>query len=74
MLVLDIPKSWRRNLAVSRWGESLWFPTIHEDARPEGTDRWVMAGGLPEFARHPGATGYYMVLLKTTEVYYLYTL
>ncbi len=19
-----------------RWGESLWFPTIHEDARPEG--------------------------------------
>eukprot|EP00435_Cladocopium_sp_Y103_P071811 s226_g38.t1 len=20
-----------------RWGESLWFPTIHEDARPEGS-------------------------------------
>ena len=28
---------------LSRWGESLWFPTIHEDARPEGVDDggWV---------------------------------
>ena len=28
---------------VLRWGESLWFPTIHEEARPEGAERGFRA-------------------------------
>lgn len=28
--------SWTAPHQIARWGESLWFPTIHEDARPEG--------------------------------------